>query len=125
LVVKENRAAVGEFKEPALLGLGIGEGALLVAEEFALKEMLRKRGAVDLHEGLVSARAELVDHVCDQLLAGPALSFNQHGGRVALGQVLDRGHQVLHHGAAADHEVEVESEKLLLAPVRELAPELS
>jgi hypothetical protein len=55
-LVEHERAALGEFEQPHLVGVGAREGALLVAEELRLDEVLRNRGAVDLDEGAGRAR---------------------------------------------------------------------
>ena len=71
-LVEEQRAAIGEL-EAALPPLdGAGERALLVAEELALEQRLGNRRAVDRHERHGRARAQLVDRLRDQLLAGAA-----------------------------------------------------
>ena len=57
-LVEEERAAVGLLEEAALARLGAGERAALVAEELALDQLARDRGAVDLDERRVLARAE-------------------------------------------------------------------
>jgi hypothetical protein len=41
------RPAVGEFKAPFALLLRAGKGALFVAEEFALHQVVRQGGAID------------------------------------------------------------------------------
>ena len=55
-LVEEQRAAVGRLEQAALLRLGVGEGAALVAEQLALEQVLGQRRAVDLDERLVAAR---------------------------------------------------------------------
>src|SRR5262249_35555575 len=67
-LVQEERAAVGQLHQPLLGGLGVGEGALLVAEQLALEERLGDRRAVDLHEGRVAPRALEVQTARDELL---------------------------------------------------------
>ena len=57
-LVEEERAAVRLLEEPALLLLRAGEGAALVAEQLALDELARDRGAVHLHERAVHSRGE-------------------------------------------------------------------
>ena len=68
-LVEEQRAAVRLLEEAALLRLGAGERAPLVAEELALDELARDGGAVHLHERAVHARREPVDGARDELLA--------------------------------------------------------
>ena len=58
-----------------------GEGALLVAEDLALEQRLGDGRAVDRHEGLRGALAELMDGLRHHLLAGARLAPDQHGRR--------------------------------------------
>jgi hypothetical protein len=51
-----------------------------VAEQLALEEIHRDRGAVDLDERPAAPRAELVCRLRDQLLAGAGFAEDQHGG---------------------------------------------
>ena len=53
--VEQQRAAVGFLELADAAGDGAGEGALLMAEQFALQQVLRDGGAVDRDEGLVGA----------------------------------------------------------------------
>ena len=50
-LVEEQRPLVGRLDAPLALDVGPREGALLVAEEFALQQRLRDGPAVDRHEG--------------------------------------------------------------------------
>ena len=68
--VEEERAFVGEFEAADLARDGAGEGAFLVAEEFAFDQAGGNGGAVDLDEGSFAARAEPVDGAGEQFLAG-------------------------------------------------------
>ena len=102
-LVEEERAAVGldELAGP-LLG-GAGEGALLVAEQDALDEVLGDGAAIDGDEGLAGAGALALDGAGDQLLADAALALDQDGdGRAgrALAELDDA-----RHGLAAGDEV--------------------
>ena len=66
-----------------------------MAEKFALKQMLRQRGAVDGEEGLVGAIAHAMDRARHQLLAraGFALDQYRYPGRADTGhQAKDFGH---------------------------------
>ena len=49
-LVEEERAAVGELEAPDAVGLGVGEGALHVAEQLALEDALREPAGVHRHE---------------------------------------------------------------------------
>ena len=56
-----------------------GEGALLVAEQFGLEQVVGNRRAVDGDERPVGPLAERVKRAREQFLAGAALAFEQHG----------------------------------------------
>ena len=118
-LVEEQRAAVGQLELALLGGLGVGEGARLVAEQLRLDQLLGQRAAVHLHVGLVGARRVVVQRVRDQLLAGARLAANQHRGRGAghLRHLLVEG---LHRPAGADDVAEVVALLQLLAQLRVL-----
>ena len=80
--------------------------AALVTEERALGERRRDGAAVDDDEGLVGARARLVDRLRDELLAGARLARDEHGelGRRGLAQALEHA---AHPGARADERPEL------------------
>src|SRR5574340_1705906 len=69
---------MGELKSAELPIEGSGEGPFLVAEEFALNQPCRERGAVDFHQRPGSSPAEIVNRSGDQLLAGPCFAPDQH-----------------------------------------------
>src|SRR5690606_32865161 len=79
-LVQEEGATVGEVEAPGLGGDRAGEGAPLVAEELRLHQVLGDRRAVDADEGLVVPGALFEQAPGDDLLAGPALSGDEHGG---------------------------------------------
>ena len=60
-LVEEQRAAIGQLEPADLLRDGAGEGALLVAEELALEQPRRNRGAVELDERPRAAAAQVVN----------------------------------------------------------------
>jgi hypothetical protein len=105
-LVEKQRAAVGLLEAAAAHGLRAGEGAALVAEEFALEQVLRDRRGVDRDEGAlaaeIAARAVAVQRARDQLLAGAALAGDHHRHR-ALAQAADRAEHVLHRRRLAEH----------------------
>ena len=92
--------AVGQLEaaEPALGRAG--EGPRLVAEQLAGDHARGQGGAVDRHQQVVPARAELVDGPGDQLLAGAGLAEDQDGA-VGPGDLLDRQPDRLHRLALA------------------------
>src|SRR5882757_2388263 len=55
-----------------------GERARLVAEQFALDHVLRKRAAIEGHERLAAATAPAMQELSDHLLARPGLTLNKH-----------------------------------------------
>jgi hypothetical protein len=76
-----------------------GEGALLVAEELALDQVVGNGRAVDRDEGLAGPVAVLPDRARHQLLAGAALA-GDHDGDVARRDLADDLEDLLHHGRA-------------------------
>ena len=90
-LVEEQGAAVALLELADAAAVGAGEGALLVAEQLALQQVLRDGGAVERQERRLGAGAVLVDGARDQLLAGAALAGDQHrhvlGGDAANGLV--------------------------------------
>ena len=75
-LVQEDGAAIRLFKAALVLGLGAGEGPLLVPEENRLHQLFRDRAAVLDHERLVRPAGEVVDGVGDPLLAGAGLPLD-------------------------------------------------
>ena len=78
--VEEHGAAVGQLEAADALRDGAGERALLVAEQFAFQQAGGNGGAVQLDEGALPARAEVVDGARHQFLAGAGFAVDQHGG---------------------------------------------
>jgi hypothetical protein len=100
----EEDGATGGLLELAGMGRhGAGEGTLLVAEQLALLQPLRDGGTVDIHERTVGADRPVVDRLCHEFLAGPALAGNEHRD-VRLQHLLDL---VVHraHGCRRAHDV--------------------
>ena len=95
--VEEDRAAVRGHELPGLLAHRAGEAPLLVAEQLRFDQLLRNRRAVDLNEGLGTARRPRVERARDQLLARPALARDQDRRRGRCGQ-LDRLAQLAQGG---------------------------
>ena len=89
------------FHEPDLLGRRAGERALGVAEELRLDQIFRKGGAVDLDPRPIGPAAPLVERVRDQLLAGAALTDDQHA-RVRVGDGRHRFEHALDRRRAAE-----------------------
>ena len=99
-LVEKQRAAVGmlELASPASHA---GRRPLFDAKQLGLDQRLDERGAIDGDERTLPAAAELVNLARDQLLAGPALAFDQY--REIRGRdPLDTFAQALHHQTRAD-----------------------
>ncbi len=79
-LVEEQAAAVGQLEPAAMLPVGAGERAALVAEQFGFEEGLGQRGNVHGHERALGSRAGVVDRAGHQLLARAALAPNQDRG---------------------------------------------
>ena len=101
-LVQEERPPVCGLQPSALHLRRSREGALLVAEELALHQVLGKRRAVQLLEGPAGARALVMDGPRDQLLARAALSRDEHLG-LAPRHLRDLGADLLHGVTLAHH----------------------
>src|SRR6516164_5835245 len=100
-LVEEEGAAVALLELADATAVGAGEGALLVAEQLALQQVLRDGGAVEGQERCPGAGAMLVDGAGDQFLAGATLPRNQHG-KGLVGDTADGLVRFLHPRAGAD-----------------------
>ena len=91
------------------------ERALLVAEQSALDETFRQRGAIQFDERPIASLALGVDRPREQLLTGPRLSFEQHGRtrRRGSGDCLEH----------ATNRVAVADDLALVAELHDLAPQ--
>src|SRR3989449_10828212 len=67
--VEEQRAPVRDLDQPTLGLPRIGEGTLLVSEQFGLEQVGGKRRAVDLHEPPRGVGAGVVDRPSREILA--------------------------------------------------------
>ena len=89
--VEKQGASMGRFDEAGLAAPPrAGECAFVVAKEFGLEQALGNCGAVHRHEGLGRAATGAVNALGDHLLAGAAVSQNQHSGiagRVLVGEL--------------------------------------
>ena len=94
--VEEERAAVGHFEQALLHGLGVGEGAALVAEEFGFHQGLGNGRAVDGDKRLVLPAALVMDGFGDEVFAGAALALYQDGGGFAGRDLADEAQQLGH-----------------------------
>ncbi len=112
-LVEKHGSGVGLLELARLGHLRAGEGALLVAEEFALHEVLGQGGAIDLHQRPVFAGRVEVYGARDQVLTDAALSSQEHGGAGGT-DAFDGGEDLLHGLAAADDVVELVAAAQLL-----------
>ncbi len=104
-LVQEHGAAVGHLEDALARGGGAGEGALLVAEEFALDEVLGDGAAVEDHEGAVAASRGRVGGAGDDLFAGAGLALDHDGG-IGRRDLLEDGVDLAHLGVAPDEVAE-------------------
>ena len=91
-LVEEDRPAVRHLEAALSIRPGIGERAFHVPEHLALEERGGDAAQIHLHERALRAPAVAVDGVRDQLLAGAALTGDQHrriGRRYASDQLQD------------------------------------
>ena len=104
-LVEEERAAMGELD----LALGrldrAGEGALLIAEQLSLEQILGDGGAVDRDKSSRAAATGLVDAAGEQFLAGAGRA-EQHDRDVGIGDALDRAGDPGHFRGGGDHGAE-------------------
>ena len=78
-LVEQERPAVRLAEEPGSRAHRAGEGALRVPEELRLGELRRQRRAVEADERAIRAARGADDGLGDALLAGAALSGDEHG----------------------------------------------
>src|SRR4029077_1867398 len=72
--VEEQRAAVGHLEQALVIAVGAGEGALAMAEQLALHQVLGQGAAVDWDERHLRPLALLKERARGQLLAGASLT---------------------------------------------------
>ncbi len=100
-LVEKQGATVRQTGRPFAIALGTGEGALHMAEDLALHQIVGNSGAVEGDKGLLAARAALVDRLGTHLLAGPALAGDKDG-RLARSRALDDAINRLHRHGGTD-----------------------
>ena len=98
---RKQRAAGGQLELALPRLAGVGERALLVAEQFAFGQRLGNGRAIDRHERPVAAAAEIMDRLGHHLLAGAVFAQDQHG-QVGVGHAADDRAQGLDGRAFAD-----------------------
>ena len=97
-VVEIEGAAFGQIEAAFAALVGAGEGALLVAVEFALDELRREERATDLDVGEALAVGEAMDDAGDEVLAHAGLAAEEDVG-VGAGTDLDHVPDAAHDGA--------------------------
>src|SRR5262249_29676058 len=78
--IKEQSAAVGEFKSAHAIAESARKSSFHVAEEFTLEEIARHCSAVDSHHGAITPGAGSVNFSSHKLLAGTGFTEDQNGG---------------------------------------------
>jgi hypothetical protein len=100
-LVQEDRPRARSLEPTAAQRSRARERVLLVAEELALDQGGRERGAIDVDEWFRAARRELVHDSGDESLSCPGLSLQQNL-RVDAGGLVHFPTKSLHRGALAD-----------------------
>src|SRR5690606_41648226 len=89
--VEARRAAGGRLDPAGVALMGAGGGALFMAEQLRLNQLLGNGAAVGRDEGPGSPQGLTVQGLGDQLFAGPAFTADQYwcvGGRDACDETL-------------------------------------
>src|SRR5580765_7686265 len=76
--IQEKRAFVGQLETADLLRYGAGESALLVSKKLTFQQIQWYCSTIQPHKRPSAARADVVDRVCDELLAGACFSLNKN-----------------------------------------------
>src|SRR6185503_5020179 len=100
--IQQQRATVGKFKPPHLGRHGAGKRALFIAEQLALEEIIRQGPTIHRDKRTTGSRALMVDRPCDEFLASPAFSREQHRD-IAIRYHFHQAVDPLHRLALADH----------------------
>ena len=100
--IQKQRPAVGHLKPADFLLQRAGEGAALVAKQFALEQSGRNRGAVQRDKRQIPARTDTVNRPRHQLFAGAGFTENQHGG-VSRGDYFEQLFHPVESGAGSHH----------------------
>src|SRR5712692_2206077 len=79
-LVQKHRSLMCQFEAPDALRDGSSKSASFVTKEFAFEEPGWDGSAIQLHEGVRAAWAEVVNRARDQFLASAGLAVNQHRG---------------------------------------------
>ena len=105
--VEKQRSAFGLLEPAGGAGIGAGEGAAFMAEQFGFDQIARDGRHVDGNERPVAPLAVVVQRARHQLLAGAGLAGNHHG-EIGLHQPRQHPVDFLHRRRAADQRYRVE-----------------
>jgi hypothetical protein len=94
-LIEEQSPALSLLEASTPHVLSAGKRPPLMAEQLGLQQLLRDRRGIDGDEWLGRARTVPMQGTRDQLLAGPGLAVDQHGG-VRLRKAADRTKHLLH-----------------------------
>ena len=78
--IKEQCPCVSHFETADFPRNSPCKGALFMPKELAFQQVEANRRAIQLYEGALAARTEIMNGAGDQLLAGTRLAEHQHGG---------------------------------------------
>src|SRR5690606_25680207 len=78
--VQEHGTVIRSFEQSLLVAISSGECAASVTEHLTFEKRLRKGGTIQWYEGTARSFTLLVDELRDHLLAGTALTRDQHAG---------------------------------------------
>ncbi len=96
-LIQKNGPSVGQRKAPRFVAFCVRKRAGLVAEQLALEQGIRQRGAVDGHKRFPAPGREVVDGAREQLFPGPAGALDEHRAR-ARGNLRHHVKQPQHRG---------------------------
>ncbi len=100
-LVEEQRAAIGHLESPDAILLGVGEGALHVAEELALEHPFGHAAGVDSDHGPRRAHRHAVKRLRDEALARAVFAGDEHVG-VGRPHAIDHLQHRAHRGRLGD-----------------------
>src|SRR3546814_20035665 len=85
-LIEEKGAAVGRLDAPDAIAVGVGEGALHVAEKPRIDQILGDRAEIDSHHRRVGALRGAVERTRAPYFAGAVIAHEQYVG--GMGTVL-------------------------------------
>ena len=123
-LVEQDGAAVRRLEQARPRRLGVGERALLVAEELRLDQVLGQRGAVHLDEGSLAPSSAGVQRARDVSLAAARFPEQEDGGCRRTGRAGHAHHPLDHAAQPVDRRglaEDIARHRLPLAMIRNLA----